>query len=72
MIRPALGTSTVSGGGFLEGSAPSLPPTLLFPELATERATADRLKRDAEILVILGNPPYDGFAGTLPAFNRPD
>ena len=42
---------------------PEEPKTLLFPELAAERDAADRVKREAEILVILGNPPYDGFAG---------
>lgn len=44
---------------------PEEPKTLLFPELAAERDAADRVKRDAEILVILGNPPYDGFAGII-------
>jgi len=42
---------------------PEEPKTLLFPELAAERDAADRVKREAEILVIIGNPPYDGFAG---------
>lgn len=42
---------------------PAEPKTLLFPDLAAERDAADRVKRDAEILVIIGNPPYDGFAG---------
>jgi hypothetical protein len=42
---------------------PEEPKTLLFPELAAERDAADRVKREAEILVILGNPPYSGFAG---------
>jgi hypothetical protein len=42
---------------------PEEPKTLLFPELAAERDAADRVKRDAEILVIIGNPPYSGFAG---------
>lgn len=42
---------------------PEEPKTLLFPELVAERDAADRAKRDAEILVIIGNPPYDGFAG---------
>ncbi len=42
---------------------PEEPKTLLFPELVAERDAADRVKRDAEILVILGNPPYSGFAG---------
>ncbi|NQU44433.1 N-6 DNA methylase, partial [bacterium] len=35
----------------------------LFPELAQERDAANRVKREAPILVILGNPPYNGFAG---------
>ena len=36
---------------------------LLFPELAEERDRADRVKQKTPILVILGNPPYNGFAG---------
>jgi type ISP restriction-modification system protein/N-6 DNA methylase len=42
---------------------PEEPKTLLFPELAAERDAADHVKREAEILVIIGNPPYSGFAG---------
>ena len=38
----------------------------LFPELAEERDAAEHVKRDVPILVIIGNPPYDGFAGTSP------
>ena len=34
-----------------------------FPELVEERDRAERVKRDRPILVILGNPPYNGFAG---------
>ena len=34
-----------------------------FPELEEERDRAERVKRDTPILVILGNPPYNGFAG---------
>ncbi len=34
-----------------------------FPELEEERDRAERVKRDRPILVILGNPPYNGFAG---------
>ena len=34
-----------------------------FPELEEERARAERVKQDTPILVILGNPPYNGFAG---------
>ena len=36
---------------------------LPFPEMEAERDAADRVKREAPILVILGNPPYNGFAG---------
>ena len=34
-----------------------------FPELEEERDRAERVKRNRPILVILGNPPYNGFAG---------
>jgi hypothetical protein len=37
--------------------------TLLFPEFAVERDAADRVKREERILVVIGNPPYNGFAG---------
>lgn len=37
--------------------------TLLFPEFADERDAADRVKREEQILVVIGNPPYNGFAG---------
>ncbi len=36
---------------------------LPFPGLEEERDAAERIKRERPILVILGNPPYDGFAG---------
>lgn len=36
---------------------------LLFPELDSERGRADEVKRERPILVILGNPPYNGYAG---------
>jgi hypothetical protein len=36
---------------------------LLFPELEEERDAAEKVKRDTPILVILGNPPYNSFAG---------
>ena len=35
----------------------------LYPELKEERDRAERVKREKPILVILGNPPYNGFAG---------
>ena len=36
---------------------------LLFPELEEERDRAEKVKQETPILVILGNPPYNGFAG---------
>jgi hypothetical protein len=36
---------------------------LIFPELEEERDAAEHIKRDVPILVILGNPPYNSFAG---------
>jgi hypothetical protein len=37
---------------------------LSFPELNKEREAADKVKQGKPILVILGNPPYNAFAGT--------
>ena len=46
---------------------PREPKTkFLFPELAAERDAADKIKQHAPILVILGNPPYNAFAGVSP------
>jgi len=42
---------------------PKHPKKLPFVELEEERDAADHVKRDTPILVILGNPPYNGFAG---------
>ena len=36
---------------------------LAFPELEDERDRAERVKQDTPVLVILGNPPYNGYAG---------
>ncbi len=49
----------------LTGWAPPTGPKqhLLFSELEAERDAAEHVKRDVPILVILGNPPYNGFAG---------
>lgn len=38
-------------------------PKLPFPELAEERERAAQVKQATPILVVLGNPPYNGFAG---------
>jgi hypothetical protein len=46
---------------------PREPKTkFLFPELAAERDAADKIKQHTPILVILGNPPYNAFAGVSP------
>ena len=47
----------------LTGWEPSVQKPLPFPELEEERDRADRVKQDTPVLVILGNPPYNGFAG---------
>ena len=47
----------------LTGWEPKNDKPLPFPELEEERDRAERVKRDTPILVILGNPPYNGFAG---------
>lgn len=39
---------------------------LSFPELAEERDAAAKVKREKPILVVLGNPPYNAFAGVSP------
>jgi len=39
---------------------------LIFPELEEERDAAEHVKREVPILVILGNPPYNAFAGVSP------
>ena len=47
----------------LTGWEPSVTKPLPFPELEEERDRAERVKQETPILVILGNPPYNGFAG---------
>ena len=47
----------------LTGWEPHAQKPLPFPELEEERDRADQVKQDRPILVILGNPPYNGFAG---------
>ena len=47
----------------LTGWEPRTNKPLPFPELEEERDRAERVKQKRPILVILGNPPYNGFAG---------
>ena len=47
----------------LTGWEPRTTKPLPFPELEEERDRAERVKQETPVLVILGNPPYNGFAG---------
>ena len=47
----------------LTGWEPRPTKPLPFPELEEERDRAEQVKQETPILVILGNPPYNGFAG---------
>lgn len=51
----------------LTGWVPPKAPKdqLLFQEFSDERDAANMVKREADILVVIGNPPYDGFAGIM-------
>lgn len=40
---------------------------LNFPEMREEFDASQKVKRDARIIVVLGNPPYDRFAGAAQA-----
>lgn len=42
------------------------PKLANWPELEAERKGAGKVKQEKPILVILGNPPYNGFAGVSP------
>ncbi len=62
--RPAIYlTNALTGWEPPAGPKATLP---LFPELEQERDQAEHVKRDVPILVVLGNPPYNAFAGTSP------
>lgn len=41
-------------------------PPLVWPEMEAERKGSGEVKRDKPILVVLGNPPYNAFAGVSP------
>jgi len=57
-------TNALTGWEPPKGVKRTLP--LPYPELAEERDAAERVKRERKILVILGNPPYNAFAGVSP------
>ena len=65
---PLAEDGTERAGIFLTNALTGWEPTvqnkpLPFPELEEERDRAGKVKQDTPILVILGNPPYNGFAG---------
>jgi len=70
---PLSNTKNERAGVYLTNSLTGWePPTgprqqLAFRDLAEERDAAEKVKRDTPILVILGNPPYNAFAGVSPA-----
>ena len=47
----------------LTGWEEAVTKDLPFPELEEERQQANEVKRERPILVVLGNPPYNGYAG---------
>lgn len=55
---------TISESKGVRDTEQSLYPGM--PELVEEVAAARAVKRDKKILVIIGNPPYNAFAGTSP------
>ena len=62
--RPAIYlTNALTGWEPPQGPKANLP---LYPELEEERDQAEKVKRDTPIIVVLGNPPYNAFAGTSP------
>ena len=64
----------------LTGWEPTPQKPLPFPELEQERDRAEEVKQKKPVLVILGNPPYNGFAGVaideewdlLDAYRKPN
>jgi hypothetical protein len=56
-------TNALTGWDFA-GENPKLAN---WPELDAERKGARNVKQEKPILVIIGNPPYNGFAGVSPA-----
>lgn len=54
-------TNALTGWEPPDGSKPQM--LMAFPELKQERDAAERVKQAKPILVIIGNPPYNGFAG---------
>ncbi|MAN81236.1 MAG: DNA methyltransferase [Rhodospirillaceae bacterium] len=66
---PLTDDGTERAGVYLTNALTGWEPTekekqhVAFPEMEEERDRANEVKREKPILVILGNPPYNGFAG---------
>jgi len=54
----------------LTGWEPGGELTTTIQELRQESGDADQIKQGRKILVVLGNPPYNAFAGTSPQAER--
>ena len=68
---PLMTTSNERAAVFLTNSLTGWDPTkaakpIPFPELAQEHEKADKVKQSSRIIVVLGNPPYNAFAGHKP------
>lgn len=59
-------TNALVGWTWSERASEGSPQLNLFPEFLAELDAASRVKTEAPILVILGNPPYNAFAGVSP------
>lgn len=55
-------TNSLTGWGLPDETQKALE----FPELEREREESEQVKREKPILVVLGNPPYNAFAGSSP------
>jgi hypothetical protein len=66
-LGAALNTANDRAGIYLTNALTGWEPVatkpIPFPELEAERRRADTVKQTAPILVIMGNPPYNGYAG---------
>jgi hypothetical protein len=57
-------TNALTGWEPLEAEKEKAFQAMMFPELREEQTEARKVKQQVPILVILGNPPYNAFAGT--------
>lgn len=62
--RPAVYLTNALTGWDDDGSQSATQPR--FPELQLEKDQAEHVKQEVPILVVLGNPPYNAYAGTSP------